>query len=1303
MNVFTTRIKTVAVLLVLLTCCHGGIAAGKPKTYALVIGITTYADSIYNNLSYPASDALRFAKYLQDADGRKVPQQNIRLLVNEEATLAAIIRGMRWLQTVCSARDTAFLFFAGHGALETLAFNNEGYLLAHNTPRYHYKGLAVPVRDINTLANTLSTKNRAQVILVTDACHSGKMAGNFLQYKPLVAEALNKVLNNEVRLTACQADELAKEGANWGGGVFTYYLLNGLYGRADANKDGIVRYNELAGYLNTAVPNDKELIAQQQKQHPALDGPPDFLIGRINSRALRDPAIPDAAESSDDLLQLFKPVKPSPLNYFFTSTGHYPFEGVLPLDHLAKKPSSQWGTALLEGYMQYYDSACAFKYCVNVTTTGNDGMTITYDTLFNEDPYAIARDSLVMLKQQLANQKTTQKAFAEALIDWVHARGVSLIDAYLNGDLSELERRQYYAVGKRTYNDLIALQRMLLPYMGKQHSLYNSMLLQHYYLSGMVCRLNMAFTSKPDSLLQMAFRHQYAASALDDKTGYVNNELGNLHLFAGKIDSAALYFKRAADLAPAWAVPWSNLIRYNVAANNLPKAYEAAAIADSLQPNLSFVYTNMGLAYEKEKRWLEASDAYYQAIALNKVHYLPYDRLARIWLDQGDYAKADRMFFEAESRRVDFAVSEDYFQIGVELGGYPRAPGIAMSRGMAEGCDSMLLGKARLALRYFDTAYNQLPAEQITSRIQYLEKAVALDATLPYAHNLLGRLYMVNGNALKAIDAFKKAIRNYNATSNAVQYLKAKYFKEDGIDISCLYSYYMFLEYDAVEDRYWLAAAHEKAAQYDAAITVYNELMAEEKLKDSLQASLDFARPFPEHVPWQQGMLSGNEMLRSLFEVQPQVTYLKLIALYEKLKKFKDAERVILDQVSFQQQCGWIRDTTVYELKASGIRGTGLFIFNYYWLMANRHPEAVAYDFYKRMTELFPRDPYWFEQGGLLLYKRMKLAYDNIDPSTFVSFTEALDRYAFPWQTSDHGPEPDSTRLQVPGSGEEIFIHFPQYNPLLTASRWLDSAWRLYKTNNRSLPVTIALADMHAWQGNYSEAFAGYVQALQKDSSALDVRHRYTQLLLYYNYNKEGLRQQLRLLHANALPDEELPLLMQNAILDKQWNLAERVMRSYGANDSTAMWDKLWWSCNLLFLQGDTAGAINAMQQAMRTKMDSATYRQAEQLNPEETNKAAYCYYALARWQMLAGDSSESMQNLSTSLAIGFTGSYVLQYDPVWSSLRKTDAWQPLADKCRPRSYAANVDWDGKNVLQFIGLQQITIPTHFPTKDNWQY
>ena len=74
-------------------------------------------------------------------------------------------------------------------------------------------------------------------------------------------------------LTASSANEVSAENDRLAHGIFTYFLLEGLRGKADIDGDGIVTVDESYRYVF-----DKVTTESGQEQHPAKIG---TVEGRI--------------------------------------------------------------------------------------------------------------------------------------------------------------------------------------------------------------------------------------------------------------------------------------------------------------------------------------------------------------------------------------------------------------------------------------------------------------------------------------------------------------------------------------------------------------------------------------------------------------------------------------------------------------------------------------------------------------------------------------------------------------------------------------------------------------------------------------------------------------------------------------------------------------------------------------------------------------------------------------------------------------------------------------------------------------
>ncbi len=202
-------------------------SAHPGNIYAVIVGISKYESAGIAQLEYAHKDAQVFADYLKSKAGGSVPEENIRLLLNENATYAAIYDALNWLLETCHKDDLVYFYFSGHGDMENRTIYKLGFLLSYNTPRINYINSAVRFEDLNNIANTLSITDTAKVVLITDACHSGKLASSDNRDTFLLGDQLRTVKGNEVRITSCAPDQLSMEDAGWGGGrgVFSYYLM----------------------------------------------------------------------------------------------------------------------------------------------------------------------------------------------------------------------------------------------------------------------------------------------------------------------------------------------------------------------------------------------------------------------------------------------------------------------------------------------------------------------------------------------------------------------------------------------------------------------------------------------------------------------------------------------------------------------------------------------------------------------------------------------------------------------------------------------------------------------------------------------------------------------------------------------------------------------------------------------------------------------------------------------------------------------------------------------------------------------
>ena len=249
------------------------------KTYALIVGISKYQNTDIPSLQYPDKDAYAFYQYLKSAG---VDTSDIILLLNDKAKDAEFWADVNYFTEVTKPNDKLYIYFSGHGDVESKTITKDAYLLPYDAPKITYASGAISIYLLKGYLETISA-NGVQVIFISDACHAGNLAGGRAGMEA-TASVLKDQWQDEIKILSCQPGELSLEGKQWGGGrgLFSYELINGLAGKADKNKDGKVTLRELNIYLTDKVPDGASPIAQ----NPVLEGKPETIMSTDNEKVL---------------------------------------------------------------------------------------------------------------------------------------------------------------------------------------------------------------------------------------------------------------------------------------------------------------------------------------------------------------------------------------------------------------------------------------------------------------------------------------------------------------------------------------------------------------------------------------------------------------------------------------------------------------------------------------------------------------------------------------------------------------------------------------------------------------------------------------------------------------------------------------------------------------------------------------------------------------------------------------------------------------------------------------------------------
>ncbi len=240
------------------------------NAWAVVVGVERYREAL-PEATHAESDARTFALYVQRTLG--LPADHVKVLVGDRAGLADIRSAVEeWLpRNAVTAGGRVYFFFSGHGAPDPET--GAGYLVPFDADPAYLKtrGLAV-----EALYAALGRLPGQQSVVILDACFSGGGVRSVLAAgtRPLVPVKPSDAPSGVVALAAAGPKETTGASREASHGLFSWYVLKGLGGDADADADGHVTLAELTGFVQRGVAADARL--DNREQTPTLSAPAGF-------------------------------------------------------------------------------------------------------------------------------------------------------------------------------------------------------------------------------------------------------------------------------------------------------------------------------------------------------------------------------------------------------------------------------------------------------------------------------------------------------------------------------------------------------------------------------------------------------------------------------------------------------------------------------------------------------------------------------------------------------------------------------------------------------------------------------------------------------------------------------------------------------------------------------------------------------------------------------------------------------------------------------------------------------------------
>ncbi len=233
------------------------------KRRALIVGVDEYQDRRIPQLRYATVDAMAFVGWLR-SPASAASIDTMVILLNKDATRERVLDTYRELVAQTQENDEIIFYFAGHGGVREVHNAVEGYLFPHDADSSNIARRGISLDDINKEVSYLP--GQSPVLLILDACRSGNLFGS-----NQMSRAAANLGPNVRRIVSSSGNQDSQEGDRWEGhGAFTYFLLNGLYGMADADRSGNVTLAELGLWVVSQVSletNDAQVPEVQPFDH----------------------------------------------------------------------------------------------------------------------------------------------------------------------------------------------------------------------------------------------------------------------------------------------------------------------------------------------------------------------------------------------------------------------------------------------------------------------------------------------------------------------------------------------------------------------------------------------------------------------------------------------------------------------------------------------------------------------------------------------------------------------------------------------------------------------------------------------------------------------------------------------------------------------------------------------------------------------------------------------------------------------------------------------------------------------------
>lgn len=240
------------------------------RRFGIVVGVSDFApNEQISRIPYATNDAARVYETLRDHCNFSTERLYLLASIRpndfdgnfEAPTRPNILNVLKYVADTAGEDDVIMLFIASHG----VEISSVPYLLTADTRMNVLKETAIDTNEINDILRSSSARC---VVRMFDACRSpfsiarssaGLMTTAFEQ-------AMFMSATGWATLSSCSTGEYSYESGDFEQGVFSYYLCEGIGGKA-ANSEGRVTLEGLVEYTKISLSNWSNAETLKQTPH----------------------------------------------------------------------------------------------------------------------------------------------------------------------------------------------------------------------------------------------------------------------------------------------------------------------------------------------------------------------------------------------------------------------------------------------------------------------------------------------------------------------------------------------------------------------------------------------------------------------------------------------------------------------------------------------------------------------------------------------------------------------------------------------------------------------------------------------------------------------------------------------------------------------------------------------------------------------------------------------------------------------------------------------------------------------------